>query len=314
MAVTNNNIPIIDLPLWQVLQPSPAGATAAASPGVMCTDKRGTRRFIYMLHSQTSFWRYDVRANTWQQLASPPAGTTGAGTALVYDPSRNWVWALISNGSAAPTWQYYDPTTNTWTARSVSGLPATFGTDASLEHTCTDYSASGNDDYIYLIGNNATTFYQYSVTSNSWTTLTACSSGSGAGCCLLWQPGWDANRLVRVRGSNTNTMDYYSIGTPGWTGLTINPATETFGTGTMAIERGIDTTKIFIQRNNDMRIYQLDLSTGSLEPFATQFLVPTGAVLVGDRMMYIKEPTTGIEFLYIGLHTSANLLRMPLFF
>lgn len=35
--------------------------------------------------------------------------------------------------------------------------------------------------------------------------------------------------------------------------------------------------------------------------------------LVGDRMMYIKEEN-GIEFLYLGLHTSANLLRMPLFY
>ena len=313
MPVANNNIPIIDLPLWQVMQPSPAGATATASPGAMCTDKRGTLRYIYYLHSATSFWRYDVRANSWQQLASPPGGTTGAGTVLVYDPSRGWVWALISNGTATPTWQYYDPTTNTWTARAVTGLPATFGTDASLEHTCEDYDVAGDDDYFYLVGNNATPFYRYSVLNNTWTTLTACPSTTRAGCVLLWQPGWDADRLVRIRGGGDATIDYYSLGTPGWTALTYVPSTETFTTGSMAIERGIDTDKIFIHKDATMRIYQLSLTTGELEPFVTQNLVPTGAALVGDRLMYIKEPN-GIEFLYQGLHTSANLLRTSLIY
>jgi len=45
----------------------------------------------------------------------------------------------------------------------------------------------------------------------------------------------------------------------------------------------------------------------------TGMLLATGAALVGDRFVYVKE-TNGIEFLYFALHTSANFLRTPIYF
>jgi hypothetical protein len=39
-------------------------------------------------------------------------------------------------------------------------------------HTCSMYDVSGNDDYIYFVGNTSTTFYRYSISGGSWTTLT----------------------------------------------------------------------------------------------------------------------------------------------
>jgi len=89
---------------------------------------------------------------------------------MVFDPSlgaQGSVWALIANATA-PTWSVYDCATNIWTAKSITNLPATIGTDVTVTHTCSAYNAAGNDDYIYLAGNNATVFYRYSISGNSW--------------------------------------------------------------------------------------------------------------------------------------------------
>jgi len=45
----------------------------------------------------------------------------------------------------------------------------------------------------------------------------------------------------------------------------------------------------------------------------TEYLVATGAALVGDRLVYVKE-INGIEFLYMATHTSTNFLRTPIYF
>ncbi len=312
MAITNNNLPVIDLPDWLSLQPYPAASAAGVS---MCNDYRGTNRFIYLMISATSFWRYDTYANTYQQLANPPGGTVGAGTVLMFDPSQGaagYIWALISNGTATPTWQYYNCATNTWTARSVTNLPATFGTDGALSHTCSTYNVAGNDDYIYLVGNNATAVYRYSITGNSWSTMTAATGASGAGCSLRWMPGWNTDRIVRIRGGATAVIDHYNIAANTWTTpFVFQPATETFTTGTMVTARGVATDKLFIQKDNTMRIYELDLGDATLIPVATQYLIAAGTAIAGDRMLYVTE-TNGIAFIYLGVHTSASFLRTAL--
>lgn len=310
MAVTNNNKAVIDLPGWEVLQPLPA----ASAVGVcMCNDRRGTSRYIYLLIGATSFWRYDVQANTYQQLANPPAGTLGAGTCLSYDPSRGYVWALISNGTVAPTWQYYNTATNAWTARAVTNLPATFGTDSSICHTCTTYDVGGNDDYLYLIGNNATPWYRYSVVGNSWTVMAnAVTAAPGAGCAIHWLPTYSTDKLVIIRGGATATVYEYTIGVPAWATKTIVPATETFTTGTMSCPRWL-TDNIIIQHNVTMRIHTLDMGDLTVTPLCTEYLLATGATHVGDRLLYVIE-TNGIAWVYFGLHTSANFLRSALIF
>lgn len=311
MPITNNNKVQIDLPIWQAIQPLPA----AAAVGVCCcNDRRGTNRYIYILISATSFWRYDTWANTYQQLASPPGGTVGAGTCLAFDPSRGtagYVWALITNGTVAPTFQYYDCAANTWTARSVTNLPATFGTDGALCHPCTSFSPSpASDDYIYLIGNAATVFYIYSISGNSWATGTAITAAPGAGCGIHWSGTYNIDKLVVLRGNATATVYEYTISTPGWVTRTIIPATETFTTGTVTCcPAGLG--RMFIQQNISGKIYSLDLTTWALTPVCTEYLMAAGTAHVGDRFNYVLT-ADGIAFLYLGLTTSAYMLRTPL--
>lgn len=138
-TVVNNNLKMIDLPIWEQLSFSPA--TSAA--GTCCVDDN--ERFIYWLFSATAFWRFDTWANTWQQLANPTGGTVGAGTCMQYTkmvggqfPNTSSgavfgsVFALITSGVGAPVFNRYNIATNSWANLSVTNLPATFGSDGSI--------------------------------------------------------------------------------------------------------------------------------------------------------------------------------------
>ena len=313
MGLYKNAVSLIDLPMWEILNTFLASGTAGCS---WATDDRGSHRYIYVLVSATSFWRYDAYNNNIQQLTSPPGGTVGAGTTLIFDPSRGaggYIWALISSGSGAPTFQYYNIATDVWTARSVVGLPGTFGTDASMTHTCSTINPAGNDDYIYLVGNAATPFYRYTIAGNTWTSAPplACLSTSGAGCNLQWMPGWNTDYILRLRGTATATLDYYSIVGNTWNAIAYTPAVETFTTGTIAAP---DSTMsyLYIQKDATGRFFRFNPVTSIMEPSIAQNIVIFGAATVGDRLVLLKDAVTGLEFLYFLPHTTSYMMRLPL--
>jgi hypothetical protein len=314
MAITNNNSVVIDLPAWEVLQPLPV---IGAAGQCMTTDKRGTNRNIYMLLSATQTHIYDTYANTYQQIANIPSGVVGAGTDIIFDPSQGStgrVWAIVATG-ASTTFQYYDCATNAWTARSITSLSTAFGTDSSLCHTCSTYTSAGTDDYIYMIGGASTAFYRYTISTNQWSTTacSACLSTSLAGCGLYWIPGWDNDRLLRLRGGGNATFDYYTISANTWTAMTFVPATETYTTGSMGVVRGMSADQIYLQKDATMKFYKVDCGDLTIIPQCTQYLVAPGVAHVGMKLCYIKE-ANGIEFLYYGLPTTTTLMRTALFF
>jgi hypothetical protein len=150
MSVVNNNLPVLDLPIWE--QQTPAAAGASATGVVNATDPRGNNRFIYQLFNATNFWRFDTYACTWQQLANPTGGTVGAGTCMIFDPgygttAKGSLWAIIAS-AGTPVFYNYDIGTNTWSAaKTVTGLPATIGTDADMCKPDPAYDMNGQDNY-----------------------------------------------------------------------------------------------------------------------------------------------------------------------
>ena len=46
--------------------------------------------------------------------------------------------------------------------------------------TTSQYVIEGNDDYMYLLGNNAVTMYRYVVSTNTWSTLSPTAARAGA--------------------------------------------------------------------------------------------------------------------------------------
>jgi len=305
----------IDLPIWQWLRFQPVTTAAGAC---LINDKRGTDRYIYFLFSVTSFWRYDIITDSWLQLASPGAlggsGTWGAGTCMVFDPSQGTagrIW-LLNGYTTQCGFGYYDIATDTWTSRSITNLPAIWGTDGSMAHTCSVYNASGNDDYIYLIGNNATVFYRYSISGNSWSTMAnALLAAAGAGCALCWIFGTDTDKLIAIRGAATSTIYRYSIGTPGWTTLTYKPTFETFTTGT-SIAYDPTNGRIWIQKDATHRLYYYDLAT-NLMMNAGVIPYTSGTAMAGDGLCYVKT-ADGAQFIYYRRQSATEFFRSLIFF
>ncbi len=137
MAIVNNNIRVLDRPIWEQLTFAPANSAAGSC---MADDNE---RYIYYLISASSFWRYDTWADTWQQLANSPGGTVAAGTTLRYTKcigaQRNGkhygsLYLFTASGSAVTLYRY-SISDNTWSAAlSVAGLPATWGTDTGFAY------------------------------------------------------------------------------------------------------------------------------------------------------------------------------------
>lgn len=315
MAFQHNLKKGIDLPVFQWLRFLPASKGAGAC---LVNDERGTNQFIYFIFSATSFWRYNIVADTFQQLANPPSLTFAAGVAMVFDPSqgtegRIWLFAPLSS-SPYCVFAYYDIATNTWTSRAtITGLSAQWGTDAALIHTCSIYNANGNDDYIYLIGNNATTFYRYSISGNSWTTLTALPAAAGAGCGLYWDwgTGGDTDKIYAIRGAGSSTIYRYSISGNSWSTITYVPATETFTTGTSGAYDNVR-RRIWIQKDATHRVYYFDLATSKMLPGFT-FPYTSGTAVVGDGLCYVKTEDEA-EYLYYARQSGTELWRTLIFF
>jgi hypothetical protein len=231
---------------------------------------------------------------------------------MVYDPSRNGIW-LFAPLSSSPycAFAFYDIATNTWTSKSVpSGLAAQWGTDASLTHTCPVYNTLGNDDYIYLIGNNSSTWYRYSVSADSWTTMsTALPDVAGAGCALVWTWGFNPDRIYYLKGGGSSSIYYYSISANAFSSdISYQPKFETFSTGTVV---AYDTSNcIYIVKDTTHRIYAYILSKDILEP-AGKIPYSSGTAIVGDGLLYVKLDD-GSKYLYYRRHSGSEFWRCNL--
>lgn len=300
----------MDLPTWQYVRPQPAAAGAGCATAIDC---RGTNRYMYIIYSITSFWRYDTYTDTWQQLANPNAlggsGTWGAGTCMRFDPSKGtagYVW-LLNGYTTAAGWGYYDIAADTWTQKT---LPATaWATDGQLVHTDPAFPTTaglGNDDFIYLFGNNGTVVKKYQISTDAWTTLAASPAAIGAGNMAFWAYQQDADKIYVFRGAGSSTLYSYSISANTWATLTPKPATETFNTGSCGSYLA-DKNKYIFQKDNSHRLLALDLATNTIEPAGT---VPYsgGTAVAGDGLFDIKT-SDGSLFVYFRRHSATEMFR-----
>ena len=313
---------------------------------------------------------------------------------------------FFNAGSGAVGFSVYDRATNAWTAKSVTNLPTTWGTDGQLlstpgmtsnggngfvngtatsgtATTLTDagkawpvngwanyqvritagtgkgqirtitsntataltvaawtttpdatsvYRIEGNDDVLYLFGNNAVTLYRYSISANTWSTLTpgaARSGAMGAGGTADWIDGVAATEwtddsygnhhssgvihqngryIYSFRGGATASLDIYDIAANTWvSGVTYGQQMETWSTGSCSVD--LD-GQIYIQKDVTGRIYKFDVAKNALDPFLLN-PVPQGPAVAGDKMIlttYTDGGTT-INFLYSLGHNRSELTR-----
>lgn len=294
--------------------------------------------------SATSFQYYDVATNTWtaRSVTSAPASTTAdirliatSSTAVFATGTATSATAttLVNSGKA---W-----TTNQWTnqqvritggtgagqVRVITSNTATALTVATWTVTpdaTSTYTIEGDDYTLYLMGNAAVTLYKYSITNNTWSTLTPGVARSGApgaglsGHWIRWQPeaNWtdettiiNGRRIYSFRGGATATLDYYDIPGNTWTNsVAYLRSQETFTTGSgYAYTSG---GYLYIQKDVTGRIFRYSPSTNTMDGWST-ILYGQGAVVSNDRMFDVSytDGATTLRFVYFLLNTSTVMLR-----
>lgn len=260
-------------------------------------------------------------------IANFAVGTaTAGGATTLTNESKTWAtnqWTnfqvRITSGTGAG--QTRSIASNTGSVLTTS-TAWTINPDATSQ-----YVIEGNDDYLYLAGNNAVTLYRYSISSNSWTTLTpgvARAGAPGAGMSLNWvngatHPSWadesniiNGRRLYSWRGAAGGVLDYYDIAANTWvSGVPVWGMGETFTTGTCHDNAGRGT--IITQKDNTGRFYALDVANQQLTSRATLFY-PQGNAAVGDRLFTIDyvDGATTIQWVYYMASTSNVMFRVLL--
>lgn len=320
----------------------------SVSPDNTTTYQLFTGRYYFLVGSTggSGMRYYDLATNTWSAALtmtgvaamgtdSKMRATPSFGTSFATGTATSATTNTISN--SAKSW-----TTNQWTnyqvritggtgvgqIRSISsntGTQITVSSNWTVTPDATStYSIEGNDDYIYLIGNAAVTMYRYSISGNTWTTLTpavARAAAPGAGCSLNWIRtenvlGWDnentiinGRRLYSFRGGATAAIDYYDIPSNSWTAINPPPrSSETFTTGSVYDNGG--SGNIYAQKDTTGRFFKYDAATNTLMPWHT-LMYPQSTAVVGDRMFTVDytDGGTTLQWVYFIMSTGTVMFR-----
>lgn len=265
-------------------------------------------RYIYYLRGNNTnhFRRYDTIYDTHQFLASAPWNAQ-QGAHLIYDPSRNFLFAIQGNGGTG--FARYNIGVDGWT--SLAALPVASSWGSWIVHTCSSLKSGANDDYIYYApANGSSAFYRYSISGNSFTQLASAPATLGGGSMGVWVYNYDPNKIYVIRGGGTNTIYVYSISGNSWSTLTYYPASFNFSTGSYAVYDP-DKNRIYINLNEGFRqIYYLDLNTNKLEVAGR---VPLTLQREARRMALVKSGN--MTWLYVARgHEGAPfaLWRIPI--
>lgn len=208
----------------------------------------------------------------------------------------------------------------------------TVATWTTTPDATSQYEITGNDDFLYLLGNNAATMYRYSISANSWTTLaptTARTGGPGTGMSANWisktgESFWsnesdirDGRYIYSFRGAAGGLLDRYDIsgGTAGagaWLAINYINLLETFTTGS---SYAADNRYIYIRKEATGRFFKYSIRGNYIEPLTTN-MYPESTPVIGDKIWlrkYEEGSTTKLVWLYAIQNTSNILHRILLY-
>lgn len=166
--------------------------------------------YIYIIRGTSLYdiWKYDISTNTFVGPASSSFNFTTGGD-IFYDGSTG-VYALKGGAAAGGFW-YYSMSLDTWTAKSITGLPA-------LSYDMKGVKA-GNK--IYIFQGNSASFFAYDTTNDAagWVAKANAPANVSDGANMIY-PGGDY--IYALRGASTNNFYAYHIADNNWT--TLDPA------------------------------------------------------------------------------------------
>lgn len=272
-------------------------------------------------------WRL-VSTCTGEVMSSGTA-TSATATTLVCSTktytTNNWV-----NYQVRITWGTGIGQIRTITANTSTTL--TVATWTVTPDATSTFVIEPNDDFIYLLGNNAVTMYRYSISANTWTTMAPTTArawapiaGMSANFCgktgnALFdnESNCQAWRYIySFRWWGTGTLDRFDIawGT-AWAGAWLNIAYpwlfETFTAGSSYWLYG---RYIYIKKDATNRFFKYSVVWNYLEPLTT-LLYPDWAAVIGDKLwlhVYQEGWVDKVLWLYNLRNTGTELHRMMIF-
>ena len=329
-------------------------ADAVTSVANNDTFRLNTGRFFIMSSGTLAakcFQYYDLGTQSWTDLAFATGGTTngtdarlvvpytrvdifdtGTGTAAsntttLVDTTKNWTSSQWVNYQVRITAGTGKGQVRVITANDATSLTIGAGTD--LDETSV-YAIEGDENAIYYLGNNAVTMYKYSISGNSWATVSvtaARASAPIAGMTADWvgvtgDTGW-ANPNACLNGRyiyscrpTSGIIDRYDIAARAWlptTGVTYLP--------NIVMANGVsscwDGRYIYLQVAGTtaipVRIYKYSVRGNYVEPFNDDWYLG-GAAVAGNKMFIKKLSSAGtVKWLYYIGSTSAILRRIMIY-
>lgn len=298
----------------------------------------------------TYFRRFDMATQAWSgmaianlaatwgtdgKLVSPYIGnvaydsgtaTSGSSTNLVVS-GRTWT---------VDQWKNYQVRITSGTGRGQirvitanDATTLTFAAGAVIDNTST-FIIEGDENAIYALGNNAVTLYKYSISANTWATVSVTAARAGAPIAgmtatFVGQTGnsnWadkssikDGRYIYSLRGG-TAVIDRYDIATLAWlptTGVVYTGQT-TFATGSSAFWSD---EHLYLAKEGTaaipQRFYKYNVCKNTIEPITTDWYLG-GAALLGNKIWIKKLSSEGkVKWLYCLQSTTQNLRRIMLF-
>lgn len=296
----------IDTDTWTSKAVAPATVTTG---GAMAGGPSG---YIYAARGNgtTTFWRYDPGSDTWDDAAASDAPQPfSSGSSLVYDGSR-YIYGL--KGNADDTFMRYDAENDTWEtlANTDFGSPT--------EHVTNNVAAGGDlamgdSNTVYAIqGGTYTGFSKYSISGNSWTSLSNLPAGASADGAQI-EFDEDTNAVYYIPANAKNAMFKYDVTNDEWSALPDAP----FSLSTGAAMRNVDGILYILRGGSTQNFYTYDIEKASWEIpnnnlFSTNFrgtdlrTFTTGAQIVKGDGNYYYIARGGIDSLFIRYDASTG--------
>lgn len=280
-------------------------------------------------------WGTDGRmVTTGMYGVSYDSGTASAGAATTLtDASKSWAtdqWisyqVRITGGTGVG--QIRPITDSTGTVLTV----ATWTTNPDATST---YVIEGDENAIYLMGNNTTTTVKYSISANTWANLapTAARAGnavagmSGDFVGVTGDTAWaditnirNGKYIYSFRGA-TSVLDRLNLnggtaGVPTWEVVTYQPSLQTWATGA-GTDWDAGTPYIYIAKEGSatvpQRIYKYDVVGNTMVPVSSDWYLG-GVALLGNKV-WVRSLSSAnlVKWLYVLQSTSTNLRRIMLY-
>ena len=303
----------------------------------------------------TSFRKYDLATGVWTSCTNTglPAswGTDGQMIVLgdidiVHDTGTATAGAATTITDSGASWgtdqfiNYQVRITAGLGIGQIRRITANTGTQITVASSWTtnpdatsQYAIECDENAIYLMGNNAVTMYKYSISANSWATVSPTTARAGAAIAGMTadyirytgNSTWasltalkNGKYIYSFRGG-TAVLDRFDItgGTAGagaWDVIAYAPLITTFAAGDSSDYAG---EFIYIAKEGTaaipQRFYKYSVVNNTFDPVTTDWYL-NGAAVIGNKMFlkYLSSERN-ILWLYNLGSTSTNLRRIMLF-